>query len=126
MRKKPFPVKQRQKAEKLGRMGELIALWWLRFHGWHIVKNGKRAKTKQGEIDIIARRGGILAFIEVKTRRSAQNLDDAIDKYRLRRVAAAVHSLAPRLMRPDESIRIDVILWCPWHWPHHIINVWYD
>ncbi|MFT8737387.1 MAG: YraN family protein [Zymomonas mobilis] len=117
---------KRKKAEKLGRLGEVIAVWWLRLHGWHIVEHGRRVKTRLGEVDIIARRGKCLNFIEVKTRRSKEELDRAIDYARLKRVAAAARYLAPRFMQPEDDVTIDVILWQPWHWPRHLRNVWHE
>ena len=53
-------------AEKSGRQGEAIAAWFLRLKGWRIV--GARVKTPRGEVDLIARRGKSIAFVEVKAR----------------------------------------------------------
>ncbi len=103
-------------------MGEWVAAYWLRAQGWRII--GQRVKTRHGEIDLIARRRGLLVFIEVKTRAKAADLDFAIDAYRLRRVAAAAQSLMPRLMRPGDDVRIDVILLSPWSWPRQIEEAW--
>jgi len=112
----------RQRAEARGRRGETLAAWWLRLHGWRIV--AQRQRVGVGEVDLIARRGGTLAFIEVKWRANAADLDTAIDAWRLRRVAAAASMLAPRLARPRENIRVDVMLLAPWRRPHHLTNVW--
>lgn len=114
---------RRELAEKRGRRGELIAAWWLRFQGWHIV--GQRLKTPWGEVDLVARRGNMIAFIEVKTRTSDADLATAIDRWRLRRVAAAAEQLLPRYAKGRENMRIDVILVAPWRWPHHLVNVWH-
>lgn len=112
----------RRRAEAQGRRGEWIAAWWLRLHGWRVV--AQRQRLAMGEVDLVARRGDILAFIEVKWRAKAADLDYAIDHWRLRRVAAAAAMLAPRLARRDENIRIDVMLLAPWRLPHHLTNVW--
>lgn len=112
----------RQRAEARGRRGEALAAWWLRLHGWRIV--AQRQRIAVGEVDLIARRGGTLAFIEVKWRAKAADLDTAIDAWRLRRVAAAAAMLAPRLARPAENIRVDVMLLAPWRRPRHLTNVW--
>lgn len=112
----------RARAEQRGRRGETLAAWFLRLHGWRIL--ARRVKARGGEADIIARRGDTLAFVEVKWRARAEDLDHAIDQYRLRRVAAAMQQLAPRYACPNDSIRIDVILLAPGRWPHHLANVW--
>jgi putative endonuclease len=113
----------RAEREKLGRWGERRAAWWLRLHGWRII--AERVKIGAGEIDLIAKRGRTTAFIEVKTRTRAADLDLAIDDYRLRRVAAAVNAVSHRYAAPHDVIRIDVILIAPRHWPRHLVNVWH-
>ena len=114
---------RRELAEKRGRRGETIAAWWLRLHGWRIV--GQRLKKPRGEVDLIARRGKTVAFIEVKARVKRSDLSTAIDGWRLRRVAAAAEQLLPRYGKGAENMRIDVILVAPWRWPHHLVNVWH-
>lgn len=52
--------------KRLGAKGEAQARSYLRLHGWKILK--KNFKSPFGEIDIIARKGEVIAFIEVKTR----------------------------------------------------------
>ncbi len=113
----------REQAEARGRWGERRAAWWLRLHGWRII--GERAKIGVGEVDLIARRGRTIAFVEVKTRATKGELDHAIDAYRLRRVAAATNALASRYAKPGDDIRIDVILIAPRAWPRHLVNVWH-
>ncbi|MBA4305319.1 MAG: hypothetical protein C0429_01135 [Sphingopyxis sp.] len=110
-------------AEKRGRRGEAAAAWFLRFRGWRIV--GERVKTPRGEVDLIARRGKTVAFVEVKMRSKAGDLATAIDAYRLRRVAAAAEILLPKYGKDTENMQIDVILVAPWQWPHHLQNVWH-
>jgi putative endonuclease len=113
----------RQRAEQQGRTGEFIAAWWLRLHGWRII--GERIKTRVGEVDLIAKRGRTLAFVEVKMRATEAGLALAIDEHRLRRVAAAANMLAARYGSGAETIRIDVILIRPWRLPVHMKNVWH-
>lgn len=113
---------KRARAEKGGRRGETLACWYLRLKGWRIL--GRRLKTPRGEIDLVARRGRSVAFVEVKWRRTAAELDTAIDEYRLRRVASAAEALAPRFVRPGDTQRIDVLLLAPRQFPRHIVNAW--
>ena len=115
-------TRDRFAAEQRGRRGEQVAAWFLRLKGWRIV--GKRLKTPRGEIDLVARRGGTVAFVEVKWRASSAELDTAIDTHRLRRVAAAASVLSPRFAPRGEDVRIDVILVSPRTLPRHLINVW--
>ncbi|MDE2618993.1 MAG: YraN family protein [Sphingomonadales bacterium] len=113
-------MRRRALAERDGRRGEALAAWYLRLTGWRIL--AQRARTPRGEVDLIARRGRVLAFVEVKWRRSAAELGLAIDRRRLTRVCAAAEVLAPRYLRPGDSVRIDAILLAPRHWPRHIAN----
>ena len=112
----------RQIAEKSGREGETRAALWLRAKGWAILDT--RVKTPRGEIDLVARRAGVVAFVEVIWRRKRGDLDIAIDEYRLSRVAAAVECVAHRYAENGEDIRIDVILLAPGAFPRHIANAW--
>ncbi len=110
-------------AEKLGRRGESIAAWFLRLKGWRVVAT--RVKTPRGEVDLIARRGKTIAFVEVKARANVRDLATAIDAYRLRRVAAAAEILLPKYGKECENMQIDVIMVAPWRWPNHLPNVWH-
>jgi putative endonuclease len=114
--------RRRAQAEQQGRRGEVLAAWYLRLTGWHIM--ARRVKTARGEVDIIARRGRTVCFVEVKWRRSAEQLAFAIDAHRLRRVAAAAEALAPRYARNGEDVRVDVLLLAPWCWPRRLANAW--
>ena len=114
--------RNRFEAERRGRKGETLAAWWLRLRGWRIV--GRRLKIGVGEVDLIARRGRTIAFVEVKWRATDAELDLAIDQRRLQRVARATEALAPRYARNGEDVRIDVLLLAPRRWPRHIVNAW--
>ncbi len=110
----------RREAEARGRRGETIAAWWLRLHGWRIL--AQRVRVHAGEVDLVARRGRIVAMVEVKTRQKSDDLATAIDAHRLRRVAAAATVIAPRFLRTGDDLRIDVMLvtggWRITHLPH--------
>ena len=114
--------KKRQAAEASGRRGERIAAWWLRLKGWRILD--KRVRTPAGEVDLVARKGNLIAFVEVKMRATSAELDFAIDERRLARVAAAAEVLMPRYAGPGDDIRVDVILLAPGTRPRHIENAW--
>jgi putative endonuclease len=112
----------RQQAEKRGRGAETLACWYLRLCGWQIL--ARRARVPGGEVDIVARRGRILAFVEVKARASEEAAAMALDDWRLRRVAVAAERLAPRYMREGDDMRIDALFIIPRRWPKHLANVW--
>ncbi len=115
---------KRQRAERGGRRAERRAAWWLRLKGWRIL--ARRARTPVGEVDLVARRGRVLAFIEVKARASEAEAALALDEYRLRRVVRAAEALAPRYAREGDTVRVDAMFIVPWRFPRHMVNVSQD
>ncbi|KLE35526.1 YraN family protein [Aurantiacibacter luteus] len=113
---------KRQVAETSGRDAEARAARWLEGQGYAVL--ARRVKTKVGEIDLVARTQGVVAFVEVKWRHRAADLDHAIDEHRLARVAAATEAVAHKYALGGEDIRIDVILLAPGTEPRHIVNAW--
>ena len=112
----------RREAEKRGRGAERFAALFLRLKGWRIL--ARRARVPGGEVDIVARRGRTLAFIEVKARSSEEAAAFSLDRYRLRRVAVAAERLAPRFMREGDDVRIDALFVVPGRLPRHLPDVW--
>ncbi len=112
----------RREAEQRGRGAETLACWYLRLKGWRIL--ARRARVPGGEVDIVARRGRTLAFIEVKARGSEEAAAFALDRYRLRRVAVAAERLTPKYMRGGDDVRIDALFVVPGRLPRHLANVW--
>lgn len=110
-------------ADRRGRQAERLCGWWLRLRGWTI--EGRRVRTPAGEIDLIARQGHMVAFVEVKARTTEADLDLAIDERRLARVAAAAESVAHLYLGPGDDMRIDVMLLAPGREPRHLANVWH-
>lgn len=110
-----------------GKRAEAWARWWLRLKGYAILAQGRRGKrgSGAGEIDIIARRGGIIAFVEVKHRCDRQTAAHAITPAQRRRIAIAAQSFMadnPHLGRC--TMRFDAILMAPGRWPCHISDAW--
>ena len=120
--RRPAPPRDRRVAEAAGRRAERLAGWWLRLKGWRILD--RRVRTPAGEVDLVARKANLVAFVEVKMRRTAAELDWAIDQPRLARVAAAAEVLMPRYAQAGDDIRVDVILLAPGARPRHIENAW--
>ncbi len=113
---------KRKRAERGGRRAETLAALWLRLKGWRIV--ARRVRTPVGEIDLIARRGRTLAFVEVKARATAREAELSLDDWRLRRVARAAEALIPRYARDDDITRIDAMFIVPGKLPKHLEDVW--
>lgn len=112
----------RARAERGGRRAEALAALWLRLKGWTIL--ARRVRTPVGEVDLVARRGHILAFVEVKARATDAETALALDEYRLRRVAAAAEAIAHRYSRAGDELRLDAIFIVPRRLPRHLVNVW--
>ncbi|MCW3798655.1 YraN family protein [Sphingomonas sp. BN140010] len=115
-------MNRRARAERQGRRAETIAAWWLRLHGWRIL--AQRARVPGGEVDLVARRGGTLAFVEVKARADERAAGMALDRSRLRRVAVAAERLATRYGHGCDIIRIDALYVVPRRLPRHVPDVW--
>ena len=113
----------RQLAEARGRKAETIAAWWLRLHGWRIL--ARRARVPGGEVDLVAKRGRILAFVEVKQRSTDEAAGWSLDEFRLRRVAVAAQRLTPRYARDGDDVRIDAMFIVPRRLPRHLADVWH-
>jgi putative endonuclease len=110
-------------ARKDGRASEFVAAFWLMARGWRIL--AFRLKTPQGEIDLLARRGGVLAVIEVKRRRTLEEALEAVTYKQRRRLRAAAENLAAK--RPDLgplAVRLDLIALAPGRLPRHIADAW--
>lgn len=113
----------RQRAERGGRRAERLAALWLQLKGWKIL--GRRVRAPVGEVDLVARRGRIVAFVEVKARATGEEAGLSLDEYRLRRVAAAAEALAHRYVRQGDDVRLDAIFIVPRRLPKHMTNIWH-
>lgn len=98
------------KRDKEGRLGERLARWRLMLSGYRIVEANYR--TRYGEIDIVARHGEDLVFVEVKTKRSKDYgpPEEAVDRKKQRKIAdMALMYLAERTGGEDRPCRFDVV-----------------
>ena len=94
---------------ELGRIGESLAASYLIGCGWEIVD--RNVRYREGEIDLVASRDGVLAFVEVKTRRSAAfgSPAEAVTRRKQRTIRiVASRYLAERRPRA-RSVRFDVM-----------------
>ena len=100
---------RKRAAERWGRLAELAAVLLLTLKGYRVL--ARRVRTPVGEIDLIARRGPVLAFVEVKARPSLAEAAHALSpRQRAGLVAAAKCWLAENPGHGAAGIRFDVLL----------------
>ena len=113
----------RARREAWGRWAESLAAWSLRLRGYRVI--ARRYRTPIGEIDLIARRGRLLAFVEVKAR---TDLDQALvalgPRQRQRTARAAELFLLQHPGCAGCTLRFDLIAVQPWRLPRHLIDAW--
>jgi putative endonuclease len=123
MRRTVGPDPRRLKARRRGRLAEHLCRWHLRLRGWRILASDWRCPA--GEIDILARRRGVLAAIEVKSRPDFATGAAALLPRQRRRIARAVEAFLT--MRPELAtlaIRFDVMVVEPLRLPRHLPGAW--
>ena len=96
--------------EWIGRFGERVAACHLRASGCKVLAKNFRGRRK-GEVDIVARDGTLLLFVEVKTRREGAKVRpfDAVDKTKRELIERGANDWLRRLRRRDLPWRFDVI-----------------
>ena len=94
---------------QIGRRGELIAVKFLEENGYEILETNLR--TPFGEIDIVARRKGLMVFVEVKTRASSSLGPPflSVTKAKQRHLIRNALCYLKRRGRVDSDWRIDVV-----------------
>ncbi len=98
----------------IGMQAEQTACRALTSEGWSIL--GRRLRTKSGEIDVAAERDGLLAFVEVKSRRTLAMAAEALrPRQQARLLAAAEILLASNPGWGEQGVRFDVMLVDPQH-----------
>jgi len=123
----PSPWKQRKgaAARRAGRRAEWAAAALLMAKGYRIL--GMRLVTPQGEIDLVGLRGEVLAIVEVKQRRTAEEALLAVAPSQQERLRRAGRGLAARLSKNKPLVvRLDLVALAPGRWPRHIADAWPD
>lgn len=116
-------VLARRRAQRRGRVAEWLCLWHLRLRGWHILARGWRCPA--GEIDILARRGKVLAVIEVKSRGEFAAAAAALAPRQRRRITRAAEAfLIQRTDLAGLDLRFDLMVVAPRHLPRHWRGAW--
>ena len=104
-----------------GQLAEWLCLLRLWLCGWRIL--AQRWRCPSGEIDLIATRGRVVTFIEVKARRSH---DDALASLSATQRQRIAHAASLWLARHPEyaghDLRFDVMSVSKWPWPKRHVN----
>jgi putative endonuclease len=98
--------------QQFGRAAESAAARHLVRNGWAVL--GRNVRVGRGELDLIVRRAGVLAFVEVKARRTASfgAPEDAVDARKRRQVARLAElwlAARPWALRGVSDVRFDVV-----------------
>lgn len=112
--------RDRRAARGFGLSAETRAAFALRLKGWRILARGFRIRG--GEIDIVAARGQVIAFVEVKARPSIEEALSAVTatkRARLSRAARQWLTQNPRAI--GRVLRGDLIAVAPRRWPRHCV-----
>lgn len=113
---------RKRRSERKGRRAEWLAALALMLKGYRIA--ALRYRTPVGEIDIVARKRDLVAFVEVKARRDLATGVDAVSYPAQRRIAAAGELF---ISRQRDSARLswrhDLVVVSPWKWPQHLEDV---
>jgi len=113
-------TRRRRRAFRLGIRAESLAAFYLRVKGYRILD--RRYRCRAGEIDIVARRGDDLCFVEVKARRTLTAAIEAVTPRAQRRIVTAARvwlSSHPGYERV--SWRFDIVAIVPRALPRHIV-----
>ncbi len=120
--------KKKRKAYLWGQGAEWLSIALLTLKGYRVL--ARRFKCKSGEIDLIAQRGNLICFIEVKARSSRQDALNALSWHQRQRIIkAAEWYLARNIYGKNENIqdfccRFDLIAVEPWALPTHVKDAW--
>lgn len=117
----PQPSKK-QKAERRGRNAEMLAVLLLRVKGYSIL--AQRFKCSAGEIDIVATKGNMLVFVEVKARRNTHEALESVTPRQQRRIEAAAEVWLQSETSRNFAVRFDVITVAPRALPTHMMDAW--
>jgi len=113
-------------AQTRGHRAEICAVWLLRLKFYRILARRQRSRAAgAGEIDIIARKGAVIAFIEVKARADLAGAIEAVTAQQRRRLCRGAEAfLATRPALAGLNVRFDAIMLAPGRWPRHMIDAW--
>jgi putative endonuclease len=99
----------RESRRTLGAAGEEAAAAWLQAHGYGIL--ARNTRTRYGEIDLVARAGDLVVFVEVKSRTSTRfgHPTEAIAPHKRRRLARLAAAFVQSRRLGDCQVRFDAV-----------------
>jgi putative endonuclease len=113
------PAKARRRAHRFGLRAESIAALLLRLKGYQVLE--LRFAAAGGEIDLVARRGATIAFVEVKARGDLDAATEAITETKRRRIGRAARVwLARNPWAAALNLRGDAVFVAPGRLPRHL------
>lgn len=116
-------MNRRRRAERRGRIAEILAAIYLMFKGYRLI--AWRVRTPRGEIDLILSHRKHIVFVEVKTRREIDAGLQSVNVVKARRtVDAARMWIGRNAGLLDVAYRFDIVVFAANHWPRHIVNAY--
>lgn len=113
----------RRRTYRFGLIAESLAALYLCLKGYRIL--ARRYRTTSGEIDLVARRGRTIAFVEVKARQTPEAaLSSLTPRMQARIERAALQFSASRRDYAGFDLRFDLIVVCPPFFIRHLDNAW--
>ena len=112
---------RRRAGHDFGLAAEFLAALWLQMKFYRVL--ARRYRAAGGEVDLIARRGDTIVFVEVKARPTLDAAQRAITPGQRRRIAqAASHWVARNGWAANHVRRADAVFLAPWHLPRHLAD----
>ncbi len=112
----------RRRAYRFGHVAETLCVWSLRLRGYTVL--ARRYDARVGELDIVARRGGVLAIIEVKARRAGDD-GDMLTAHQCSRIERAAEAYVARHRQlAGLDMRFDLMVVRPGRPPRHLADYW--
>ena len=121
-------TKKKQKAYLWGQGAEWLSMVMLWLKGYRILAH--QFKCKSGEIDLIAQKGNMICFVEVKARQTIKDALSAVSYQQKNRIIKAAEWYITKNAQTaaggdvNISYRFDMVAVEPWAWPTHVKDAW--